>query len=228
MSKHFSFPRWTNRFALLAIAGALTGGAYLGAVVFAATAPETLNVGHEPKQPIPFSHKIHAGQLKLDCRYCHNTVDKAAHAAIPPSATCANCHSGADAKGNVPFSSVRAESPALAVLRQSVATQDYIPWKRVHDLPDYVYFDHSIHVNRGVGCVSCHDRVDRMDVVRQAKTLSMTFCLDCHRNPEPHLRPLDKVTDLGWVPETSALEVGKQIKEALGINPKTNCSTCHR
>jgi len=225
---HFSFPRWTNRFVLLAIAGVLTGGVYLGAVVFAATAPETLNIGHEPKQPIPFSHKTHAGQLKLDCRYCHNTVDKAAHAAIPPSATCANCHSGADANGNVPFSSVRAESPALSVLRQSVATQDSIPWKRVHDLPDYVYFDHSAHVNRGVGCVSCHDRVDRMEVVRQAKTLSMTFCLDCHRNPEPHLRPLDRVTDLAWVPETSALEVGKQIKEALGIQPKTNCSTCHR
>ncbi|AMV18697.1 hypothetical protein VT03_12440 [Planctomyces sp. SH-PL14] len=224
----FTFPRWTNRLVMLAIPGLLAGGAYLGAIVFAATAPETLYVGHEPKQPIPFSHKLHAGRLKLDCRYCHNTVDKAAFASIPPSATCGNCHSGADAKGNVPYASVRSESPLLAVLRQSIATQDSIPWKKVHDLPDYVYFDHSAHVNRGVGCVSCHGRVDRMDIVRQDKTLSMTFCLDCHRNPEPHLRPLDKVTDLAWVPETSATKVGQEIKAALGVHPKTNCSTCHR
>lgn len=225
---HFSFPRWTNRFILVCLGTLAVGGLYVGAVIYAATAPETLNVGHEPKQPIPFSHKLHAGQLKLDCRYCHNTVDKAAHAAVPPSATCGNCHSGADSKGNVPYSSVRSESLLLTPLRQSLANQDPILWKRVHDLPDYVYFDHSAHVNRGVGCVSCHDRVDQMDVVSQAKTLSMTFCLDCHRNPEPHLRPLDKVTDLAWVPETSAEEVGKKIKEDLGIRPRTNCSTCHR
>ncbi|WP_373651049.1 MULTISPECIES: cytochrome c3 family protein [unclassified Schlesneria] len=225
---YFSFPRWTNRFAFLAIAGLGASALYLCAVVYAATAPETLSVGHAPKQPIPFSHRIHAGQLKMDCRYCHNTVDKAAHAAIPPSATCANCHSGASENGSVKFSSVRSESPALALLRQSVATQESIPWKRVHDLPDYVYFDHSAHVNRGVSCVSCHGRVDQMDVVTQEKTLSMTFCLECHRNPEEHLRPVDKVTDLAWVPETSAKEVGHQVKSDLGINPRTSCSTCHR
>lgn len=225
---HFSFPRWTNRFAGIAIVSLLAFGAYVGAIVYAATAPETLNIGHAPKQPIPFSHKVHAGQLKLDCRYCHTTVDKAAHASIPPSATCANCHSGADSNGSVATSSIRSDSPSLALLRQSLAEQSSIPWKRVHDLPDYVYFDHSAHVNRGVSCVSCHDRVDQMDVVVQSKTLSMTFCLECHRNPEPHLRPLDKVTDLAWVPETTAEEVGKQIREALGIHPRTNCSTCHR
>lgn len=225
---HFSFPRWTNRAAYIAIAVLLAGAMYLGAIVYAATAPETLSIGHAPKQPIPFSHKVHAGQLKLDCRYCHNTVEKAAHAAIPPSATCANCHSGADAKGNVPYSSVRSESPSLSPLRQSVATQASIPWKRVHDLPDYVYFDHSAHVNRGVGCVSCHGRVDRMDVVVQDKTLSMTFCLECHREPEKHLRPLDKVTDLAWIPDAAAEEIGKQIKRDLGVHPRTNCSTCHR
>lgn len=225
---HFSFPQWTNRFALLCLATVAAGGIYLSAILYAATAPETLNIGHEPKQPIPFSHKLHVGQLHLDCRYCHNTVDKAAHAAVPPSATCGNCHSGADTNGTVPYSSVRSESPLLAPLRKSLATQESIVWKRVHDLPDYVYFDHSAHVNRGVGCVSCHDRVDQMDVVSQAKTLSMTFCLDCHRHPEPHLRPLDKVTDLAWVPETSAEEVGKKVKDSLGIKPRTNCSTCHR
>ena len=201
---------------------------YIGAIVYAATAPETLSIGHQPKQPIPFSHKVHAGQLKLDCRYCHNTVDKAAHAAVPPSATCANCHSGADANGSVRISAIRSESLSLAPLRQSLATQQSIPWKRVHDLPDYVYFDHSAHVTHGVSCVECHGRVDQMEVVTQVKTLSMTFCLDCHRNPEPHLRPLDKVTDLAWVPDSSAEEIGKQLKEALGIHPRTSCSTCHR
>ncbi|MFO0918956.1 MAG: cytochrome c3 family protein [Planctomycetaceae bacterium] len=224
----FSFPRWTNRFAFLALVSLIIVGVYVGAVIYAATSPQTLNIGHAPQQPIPFSHRLHAGQLKMDCRYCHNTVDKAAHAAIPPSATCANCHSGTSANGSVPYSSIRSESPLLAPLRQSLATQDSIPWKRVHDLPDYVYFDHSAHVNRGVGCVSCHDRVDRMDVVVQEKTLSMTFCLDCHRHPEPHLRPLDKVTDLAWVPESAAEETGKQLQAELGIHPRTNCSTCHR
>lgn len=225
---HLSFPRWTNRFALLLLASIAAIGVYLGAVVFAATAPETISIGHQPKQPIAFSHKLHAGQLKLDCRYCHNTVDKAAHAAIPPSATCANCHSGAEANGSVKYSSVRSESPLLAPLRQSIAMQQSIPWKRVHDLPDYVYFDHSAHVNQGVSCVECHGRVDQMDVVTQVKTLSMTFCLDCHRNPDSRLRPLDKVTDLAWAPDSSAEEVGKQVKDALGIHPHTNCSTCHR
>lgn len=225
---HFSFPRWTNRFAIIVLASVLAGAAYFGAVIYAATSPYTLSLGHAPTQPVPFSHRKHVGQLKLDCRYCHNTVDKAAHAAIPPTATCGNCHSGADANGNVPFSSVLSDRPLLAPVRDSLATNEPIEWMRVNDLPDYVYFDHSAHVNRGVGCVSCHDRIDQMDVVVQAKTLSMTFCLECHRNPTPHLRPLDKITDLAWVPETSAEEVGKQIQAELGIHPKTNCSTCHR
>ena len=225
---YFSFPRWTNRFAVLVLLSLVAGGMYIGAIVYAATAPETLSIGHQPKQPIPFSHKVHAGQLKLDCRYCHNTVDKAAHDAVPPSATCANCHSGADANGRVRISAIRSESLSLAPLRQSLATQQSIPWKRVHDLPDYVYFDHSAHVTHGVSCVECHGRVDQMEVVTQVKTLSMTFCLDCHRNPEPHLRPLDKVTDLAWVPDSAAEEIGKQLKDALGIHPRTSCSTCHR
>lgn len=224
----FSFPRWTNRFAALAGLGLVAGAVYLGAVSFAASSPETLYVGYKPKQPVPFSHQTHAGRLKLDCRYCHNTVDKAAHAAIPPTATCSNCHSGADANGAVAYSAVRSDSPKLAPVRESQASGEPIPWVKVHDLPDYVYFDHHAHVTRGVSCVSCHGRVDRMEEVQQVKTLSMTFCLDCHRHPEPHLRPVDKVTDLAWVSEEDPEVLGAQIRADLDIQTKTNCSTCHR
>ncbi len=222
------FPRWTNRLFPWLVLGAVSGVIYVSTVVFAATLPSTLNIGHEPTQPVPFSHKLHAGQLRLDCRYCHNTVDKAAYAAIPPTATCINCHSGADTSGNVALSAVRSDSLKLGLVQRSQATGQSIPWVKVHDLPDYVYFDHSAHVNRGVSCVSCHGRVDKMDVVQQVETLSMTFCLDCHRNPDPHLRPLDKVTDLAWVSEESPEAVGAEIRQRLGIEPKTNCSTCHR
>jgi hypothetical protein len=210
------------------VLGTITGVIYVGTVVFAATLPSTLNIGYEPPQPLPFSHKLHAGRLRLDCRYCHNTVDKAAHAAVPPTATCINCHSGADSTGNVALSAVRSDSLKLDLVQRSQATGDSIRWIKVHDLPDYVYFDHSAHVNRGVGCVSCHGRVDKMDVVKQVRTLSMKFCLDCHRNPDPHLRPLDKVTDLAWVPDGSPEMVGAEIRQHLGIEPSTNCSTCHR
>lgn len=151
----FNFPTWTNRFVPVLIVTILGGAAYVGAVVFAATDPKTLNIGHKPTQPVPFSHKTHAGRLKMDCRYCHNTVDKAAFAAIPPTATCSNCHTGADANGSVSVSAVHSDSPNLALVRQSQATGEPIDWIKVHDLPDYVYFDHSAHVNSGVSCVSC-------------------------------------------------------------------------
>ncbi|QDU41170.1 hypothetical protein Mal4_55350 [Maioricimonas rarisocia] len=224
----FNFPTWVNRFVPLLGVTILGGAAYLGAVVFAATDPETLNIGHKPSQPVPFSHKTHAGRLKMDCRYCHNTVDKAAFAAVPPTSTCSNCHTGADANGSVSVSAIHSDSPNLARIRQSQATGEPVDWLKVHDLPDYVYFDHSAHVNSGVSCVSCHGRVDRMDVVEQVKTLSMTFCLDCHRNPEPHLRPLEHITDLAWVPEEDPEVVGARIRDELNIHPRTNCSTCHR
>ena len=224
----FTFPTWVNRVVPGAFAAAGIGLLYLVAVGAYATSPETTNVGYSPKQPVPFSHKLHVGTLKMDCRYCHNTVDRAAHAAIPPTQTCVNCHSAANPDGTVATASIHATSVKLLPVRESQATGNPIDWVRVHDLPDFVYFDHSAHVNRGVSCVSCHGRVDRMEQVQQAEPLTMTWCLDCHRNPDPHLRPLEYITQLDWVPEADPAELGRALRQQMNINPSTNCSTCHR
>ena len=149
--------------------------------------PKYTRVGYSPVQPVPFSHALHAGQLGIDCRYCHSNVESSGHANIPTAQTCMNCHS-----------QVKANSPLLAVVRQSYLTGDPVPWVWIHQTPDYVYFNHAIHVNRGVSCVECHGRVDQMDVVTHAKPLSMGFCLDCHRAPQDHLRPNSEVTNLAW------------------------------
>jgi hypothetical protein len=141
----------------------------------------------------------------------------AATAAIPPTQTCMNCHSN-----------VRSNSEKLIPVRESYATGMPVPWIKIHDLPDYVYFDHSAHVRRGVGCVSCHGRIDTMEVVYQAEPLSMGWCLECHRNPERHLRPTEFVTQLDWVPEEDQLALGTKLREANNINPPTDCNTCHR
>jgi hypothetical protein len=191
--------------------------AYLLGVLYYGGSPQTLNVGYSPEQPVPFSHALHAGELGMDCRYCHNTVEHAAHAAVPPTATCMNCHER-----------IAPESNKLLPVRESYATGQPVPWVRVHDLPDYVYFDHSAHVARGVSCVSCHGRIDKMEKVSQVETLSMGWCLECHRNPEPHLRPVDRVTDLDWMPGEDPEIVGKRLREQYNINPSTDCSTCHR
>lgn len=240
--QEFTFPTWVNKFTLMVLGGAAVGGGYLAACLYFAVHPDTINVGHAPTQPVPYSHKIHVGQLGLDCKYCHNTVDKAAHAAIPPTATCGNCHGGfryeeqpkADGEGmetrKIVFSAVHLENEKLAPVRESLETGESVEWLKVHDLPDFVYFNHSAHVTRGVSCVECHGRVDKMDVVTQVKSLSMKFCLDCHRDPNARLRPLDQVTNLAWQPPggQTAEEVGTAIREELGINPSTSCSTCHR
>ncbi|MEZ6044987.1 MAG: cytochrome c3 family protein [Planctomycetaceae bacterium] len=225
--ERFQFPAWTNKVVTLLGGVATIAGIYIVLIVNYGASPKTISAGFAPPQEIPFSHKLHAGELKLDCRYCHNTVEKAAHAAIPPTATCMNCHSGADEKGNVPKAAVRSDSEKLAPLRESAATGMPVEWKRVHDLPDYVYFNHSAHVTSGVSCVSCHGRVDQMDVVTQVAPLSMSWCLDCHRNPEPNIRPVDQVTNLAWTTENPA-ELGKTLIDENNIHPNTNCSTCHR
>lgn len=223
----FSFPLWLDRTSPL-LAGFVSLGVVYAVVVFVyGTLPTTINVGYSPKQPVPFSHKLHAGTLKMDCRYCHNTVDQAAHAAVPPTKTCVNCHSAANPDGTVATSAVHTKSPKLLLVRESQATGNPILWQRVHDLPDFVYFDHSAHVNRGVGCVSCHGRIDKMEQVHQAKPLSMSWCLGCHRNPDSQLRPLDKITDMEWQAE-SPEQLGATLRAQLGVNPSTNCSTCHR
>jgi hypothetical protein len=186
-------------------------------MAYYATSPETLDPGYSPQQPVPFSHALHAGELGVDCRYCHTTVERAAHAAIPSTEICMNCHK-----------LIAADSEKLLIVRQSYATGEPIPWVRVHDLPDFAYFDHSAHVARGVSCVSCHGRVDKMEQVTQVETLRMGWCLDCHRNPEPHLRPKGLVTELDWVPGEDPIQLGSRLREQYNINPSSDCSTCHR
>lgn len=224
---HFTFPAWTTRAVQLGSACLVLGAVYVAAVVAYGTSPQTVSVGYAPPQPIEFSHKLHAGTLNMDCRYCHNTADKAAHAAVPATATCVKCHSAAKSDGTVDLSAIHTQSNKLLPVRESQASGLPLEWERVHDLPDYAYFDHSAHVNRGVGCVSCHGRVDQMDRVYQAEPLSMSWCLDCHRKPEQHLRPLDRITDMDWEPEDQ-LAVGEEIRSKLNIHPSTDCSTCHR
>jgi menaquinone reductase, multiheme cytochrome c subunit len=215
--KVFVFPRWTNK--IRQFAGAALGGApiYLTAFVWYGFSPKTTDVGYQPKQPVPYSHALHAGELGIDCRYCHNTVDQAALAAIPPTETCMNCHR-----------LVRKDSPKLLPIRESHATGMPVEWTKVHDLPDYVFFNHSAHVTRGVGCVSCHGRVDRMEKVTQQEPLSMGWCLDCHRAPDRHLRPPAEVTNMNWTAPGDPVAYGAQLREQGSINPPTHCSTCHR
>ena len=213
----FVFPKWTNLLRPVLAATLVLVPAYLVVLLAYGASPRTTNVGYRPVQPVPYSHALHAGQLGIDCRYCHNTVEVAAHAALPPTQTCMNCHAR-----------IRTTSPKLLPVRESYATGLPIPWVRVHDLPDYVYFNHSAHVRRGVGCVECHGRVDTMDVVTQVHRLSMGWCLDCHRHPEPHLRPPDMVTKMDWVPPEDPETYGRQLRQANNINPPTDCWTCHR
>lgn len=195
------FPRWTNRVPLaVALVAPIVALGAIGAVWYWFS-PWFTDVGYEPKQPVPFSHELHAGQLGMDCRYCHNTVERAGHAAIPPTATCYGCHSV-----------IKAESRVLEPIRRSAVTGEpvYEPdpndptkpvawgWVKVHLLPDYSYFDHSVHVSAGVGCADCHGRIDQMEIVKQVEPLSMGWCLDCHREPEPNLRPRDQVTNMSY------------------------------
>ncbi len=189
---------------------ALALAAYLGS-------PEVRETGYAPPQPVEYSHKLHAGDLGMDCRYCHYTVEKSAFAAIPPTEVCMNCHVR-----------VKKDSPLLEPVRESQASGRPIPWIKVHRLPDYVYFNHQAHVTAGVSCVSCHGRVDQMIVVRQEEPLSMAWCLECHRNPAPNLRPVEEVTNMGWRPDRDPAEIGREILEANNIQPPTNCSGCHR
>ncbi len=229
--QEFHFPTWVNKFTILVILVGLTVGGYLATCLFAAIHPDTINIGHQPKQPVPFSHKIHAGQLKLDCRYCHNTVEKAGHAAIPPTATCGNCHGDSRTTAEVPgvpgrnLGVIQPASTLLEPVRKSLETGDPIEWERVHDLPDFVYFNHSAHINRGVSCVSCHGRVDQMEVVTQVETMSMKWCLDCHRNPEANIRDPNLVTQLDLV---VSKEEAAEWHKKLEIKPNISCSTCHR
>jgi hypothetical protein len=181
--------------------------------------PKATRVGMTPKQPVPFSHRHHVGEVGLDCRYCHTSVEDSAFAGIPPTHTCMTCHS-----------QFLSTVPMLETLRASLSEDEPIRWTRVSGLPGYVYFDHSIHVAKGVGCESCHGHVEQMPLTRQARAFEMDFCLDCHRDPAPHLRPKDRVTQMDWHPPKDRRAFGERLMAEYGIETLglTSCSTCHR
>ena len=219
------FPRWTNRlpgqiiFGLLLIGGVVTAG-----LNYYFT-PKYTRVGFQPTQPVPFSHSIHVKQLGLDCRYCHDGVEKSWYSNVPAADTCINCHSA-----------VRADDPKLEPVRASYKDANKpVEWVQIHKLPDYVYFNHSVHVNRGVSCVECHGRVDQMDEVRHEKLFSMTVWLDCHRelspengDPKKRLRPLDKITDLAYDRSSDPANKDTDFVKKWHVKTSENCPACHR
>jgi hypothetical protein len=176
-------------------------------------------VGVTRQQPVPFSHEHHVSGLGVDCRYCHTTVDVSSFAGIPATEICMNCHS-----------QIWFDSPMLAPVREGFRTNRSIPWSRVNNLPDFVYFDHSIHVQKGVGCVTCHGRVDQMPLMWQAQSLLMEWCLECHRQPERFIRPREHVLSMDWQPPEDQLALGRSLAQEYRINTErlTSCSVCHR
>lgn len=213
------FPRWSNWLPLkVVIALAVIGGAVTAGVWYYFT-PKYTRVGYEPIQPVAFPHDLHVSQLGMDCRYCHSFVEVAAHSNVPNTQTCMNCHS-----------QVQKENPKLQALRDSWTTGKPVEWVQIHKTPDYVYFNHSVHVNRGVSCFSCHGDVNHMPVVYQHEPHSMSWCLDCHRAPENHLRPREQVFNLDWKPGPNERQqdIGLKIKHEWNINPPENCAGCHR
>jgi hypothetical protein len=186
-----------------------------GALVVRSTYETRQGVPRE--QPVPFSHEHHAGGLGIDCRYCHQTVETAAFAGLPATKVCMNCHS-----------EMWAVAPALEPVRESYRTGRSIQWTRVHDLPQFVYFNHSIHVHEGIGCSECHGRVDRMPLTWQAQPLTMAWCLECHRNPEQYVRPRDQVFNMAYRQPVDQLALGQRLVREYGIQRLTSCSTCHR
>ena len=219
------FPRWTNRLPRQIIFGLLLIGGVVTAGLNYYFTPKYTRVGFQPTQPVPFSHSIHVKQLGLDCRYCHDGVEKSWYSNVPAADTCMNCHSA-----------VRADDPKLEPVRASYKDANKpVEWVQIHKLPDYVYFNHSVHVNRGVSCVECHGRVDEMDEVRHEKHFSMTFCLDCHRelspengDPNKRLRPLDKITDLAYDRSSDPDNKDRNFVKEWHVKTSENCSACHR
>ena len=207
----FTFPEWTEtlkKFINLLVLGAPV---YIVFLVWYGVTPEALRIGYQPTQPVPYSHALHAGELGMDCRYCHSTVEKAGEAAIPPASVCMNCHT-----------TVKKDSDLLLPVRAAFSEGKPVHWTRVTDVPDYVYFNHEAHVNATIGCETCHGRIDQMVKVYQAKPLTMEWCVNCHRDPVKHLRPAEELTTMGYDKKKSP-GFSSPIKAA-----PTNCSTCHR
>ena len=206
---------WFRRIAAGAFLAAL-----LGLVALYYYGPQDYTrVGYAPVQPVAFSHAQHAGQLGLSCLYCHTGVEDAPAAKIPPTQTCMSCHQ-----------TIKADSPKIAAVKASFESGKPIPWVRVHQVPDYVFFNHAVHVKRGVGCVSCHGHVNEMQVVAHDQSLSMGWCLDCHREPENHLRPLAEVTNLDWKPSQGRAQhdFGLYLRDEYKVQAPEQCAGCHR
>jgi hypothetical protein len=212
-----TFHRSTNTLSRLSIFGALfvVAGGLWGLATINRSSYVT-EVGVARQQPVQFSHKHHAGELGIDCRYCHTGVERGTIANVPPTATCMNCHA-----------QIWRDSPFLEPVRHSLAADVAIDWIRVHDLPDFAYFNHQVHVAKGVGCATCHGRVDQMNQIYQSSSLQMEWCLDCHRHPERYVRPLDRVFDMGWAADDQAT-LGPELVRDNHIRTRTDCSTCHR
>jgi len=213
------FPRATNQIAKASIAlGVVVAAMIVGIVLF--VFPRSAYVTRQKEareQPVPFYHKHHVGGIGIDCRYCHTSVEHSATAGIPPTQTCMNCHS-----------IIFKDSPTLEPVCAGWRTDTSIPWVKVHDLPDFVYFNHSAHVNKGVGCTTCHGPIDEMSYVYAEKPLLMEWCLDCHRQPEKYLRPKSEVFSVAYRPPADQLALGRRLKAEYGVETQTTCSTCHR
>ncbi len=189
----------------------------LGAVWGYWRTPYGMRQGTPVQQPVMFDHRHHVVDDAIDCRYCHATADRGPSAGIPSTETCLNCHS-----------QVWNKSPKLEPVRQSYFTGQPIAWVRVHKVPDFVYFNHAIHVNKGIGCVTCHGRVDRMPAIEQVAPLTMSWCLDCHRNPAPNLRPPEQITSMTWEPDGDRVALGNELMKRYDVHGRTSCTTCHR
>lgn len=211
------FHRSTNTVAKVSLFGAVFFAALLG-WIFATLDRSAYSTGKNVTlaQPVPFSHDHHIVALGLDCRYCHTGVETEAFAGLPPTATCMNCHQ-----------LIWNDSEMLAPVRASLASNEPIAWTRVNDLPDFVYFDHSIHVTKGVGCATCHGRVDKMPLMLRGQSLQMEWCIDCHRNPERYIGPRDQVFNMAWKAEDQSV-LGPQLVAEYHVEASTDCSTCHR
>ncbi len=213
------FPKSANALPLqIVVFLTIFAGVTTAAVTYYST-PKYLRVGYQPIQPVPFDHKLHAGNLGIDCRYCHASVEKSATSSVPAAQTCMNCHS-----------IIKTTSPLLEPVRRSYNTGEPVPWVKIHEAPDYVYFNHSVHVDRGISCVECHGKINEMSVVYHAKSHSMGFCLDCHRDPASHLRDQKDVFNLDsqtLADQGRLVEAHKNVAD-WKIKPPQSCSGCHR
>jgi Cytochrome c7 and related cytochrome c len=212
------FPPWSNTAVRVALGAIASGGAFAAvAPMIWVRTPWARAENDAVDQPVQLDHRHHAADDRIDCAYCHNTVYRAATAGIPSTEKCMGCHA-----------QIWGQSPMLEVVRRSWFSDMPIPWNRVTQVPGFVYFNHAIHVNKGFGCATCHGRVDRMAVVYQASTLTMGWCLDCHRAPERFIRPPGEVTNMGYDAGDRQLEIGRALVKELGVRSLTHCTTCHR